>query len=135
MVYFSNKMLYIEKPLYYYYDNLSSLCKNKTEQAMLNRCKEAEENVKVVVSFLYKYGLIVDYKGEVVWLKYYVRVFIWPLLLSNYRKYYSKWINIFPEINKNFIFEKKIPLRYKFIFSLTCIGVYPVIYKILNKLR
>ena len=135
VVYFSDKICYLEEALYYYYDNFNSVCKKQTEQAMLNRCLQAEANVRLVIDFLDKQFLLAKYRNEIVWLKYYVRVFIWPLVLSDYRRYYIKWINIFPEINKRFIFTKGISFRYKLIFLLTCLGIYPWLLNIKKRIK
>ena len=133
IVYFANTIGFLQKPLYYYFNNTNSICKKKSSQAILNRSHDSIGNIDIVLEFLNKQDLISVYKMEIVKLKNTARYLIWPLLLEKPKEYLPIWRNIYPELNKKYLFTKGIPFSLKMVFLLTLVGIYPLIHKILKR--
>lgn len=127
------KISYLEKPLYYYYNNEKSICKDISNTACENRCKQACENVDLIISYLNNNKLDNKYRNEIVVLKNSARVFLWPLFMKHPRSYYKRWLSVYPEINNVYPFTSGIAMNLRIIFGLSVIGVYPFIYKIIHK--
>lgn len=135
LTFFCNKINYIPKPLYYYYNNESSICKKADVETSLKRYNQSCHNVDIVIEFLKKESLINIFSNEVIILKYYPRIFIWKLMQQAPASYYKLWLNTYPEINSRYIFTKGIPFSLKIIFLLTIFKIYPIIWKILKRNR
>ena len=127
------KISYLEKPLYYYYNNEKSICKDISNTACENRCKQACENIDLIISYLNNNKLDNKYRNEIVVLKNSARVFLWPLFMKHPRSYYKRWLSVYPEINNVYPFTSGIAMNLRIIFGLSVIGVYPFIYKIIHK--
>lgn len=127
------KIGYFERPLYYYYNNEDSICKSPDESFCIKRCRQACENIDVILEYLKNCNLDKKYAKEIVVLKNSARVFLWQLFMKQPRKYYKKWLSVYPEINFKYPFTSGIPLTLRLIFGLSVIGVYPIIYKIRHR--
>ena len=127
------KISYLEKPLYYYYNNEKSICKDISNTACENRCKQACENIDLIISYLNNNKLDNKFRNEIVVLKNCARVFLWPLFMKHPRSYYKRWLSVYPEINNVYPFTSGIAMNLRIIFGLSVIGVYPFIYKIIHK--
>lgn len=133
LTYYSSKVSYLPIPLYYYYNNPRSICREPSEASCLNRCRQAIDNINIVVSFLSDKGLSDTYSNEIVMLKNSARVFLWPILLQHFKKNYKAWTNVYPEINWKYPFNRAIDINLRVIFFLTLIGIYPLIHKIIKR--
>ena len=127
------KISYLKSPLYYYYNNENSICKSSDESFCNKRCEQACENIDAILKYLNKCKLDKKYSKEIVVLKNSARVFLWPLFMKQPKKYYRKWLSVYPEINSKYPFTLGISLTLRLIFGLSVIGVYPFIYKIIHK--
>lgn len=125
---------YVNKSLYHYRINASSICHKESETSCIKRWNDAFENVKIVDRFFNEKDLLKKYKEELIMSKLNVRGFIWPLLKIN-MKYHKQWRQTYPELNYLFLTSKKISSKMKLIFFLTLIGVYPIICKLKNILN
>lgn len=54
LLYYSNKIVYVPQPLYYYYNNVESISKHKNANSSVKRFHELKANTEVVVGFLQK---------------------------------------------------------------------------------
>ena len=129
------KIGYLESPLYYYYNNENSICKSSDESSCIKRCEQSSENIDAMLKYLNKCKLDKKYSKEIVVLKNSARVFLWPLFMKQPKKYYRKWLSVYPEINFKYPFTSGISLTLRLIFGLSVIGVYPFIYKIMHRGR
>lgn len=126
-----NRIGYIPKPLYYYYNNENSVCHQSDEASCKSRCRQACVNIDTIIAYLNEESLENKYSKELVVLKNSARVFLWPLLMSNPHKYISLWRSIYPEINIRYPFTKGIDVRLRGIFFLTWLGIYPYMHKLI----
>lgn len=131
----SDKIGFLAKPFYYYYKNDNSICRQSSDEYCIARCKQACVNIDAIISFLQKHQLEKQFINELVALKNSARVFLWPLLLKDHKKYRRMWISVYPEINKQYPFTKGITLNLRIIFCLAIIGVYPYVYQIIKKIN
>ena len=123
---------HISQPLYYYYNNKSSICHHPSDASCLERCKQSCVNIDTIIHFLRSRNLEDKYKNEIVILKNSARVFIWGLYMRDPRKYRSIWRSVYPEINKTYPFTKGIRRTLSIIFFLANLGLYPYMLKIFN---
>lgn len=126
---------HISQPLYYYYNNKSSICHHPSDASCLERCKQSCVNIDTIIHFLRSRNLEDKYKNEIVILKNSARVFIWELYMREPRKYRSLWHSIYPEINNIYPFTQGIRKRLRLNFFLANIGIYPYILKIIRKFK
>ena len=124
---------YLGSPLYYYYNNENSICRSKDEASSIKRCMQACENIDAILQYLKKYNLDKRYANDIVVLKNSARVGLWHLFLKQPKKYYRKWLSVYPEINLRYPLTSGIPFTYRLVFGLSVIGVYPLIYKIMHR--
>ena len=129
------KISYLKRPLYYYYNNEHSICKSSDESSCNKRCEQACENIDAILKYLNKCKLDKKYSKEIVVLKNSARVYLWSLFMKHPKKYYKKWLSVYPEINFKYPFTSGISLTLRAIFGLSVIGVYPFIYKIMHRGR
>ena len=54
LLYHSNKIVHVPQPLYYYYNNVESISKNKNANSSFKRFNELKANTEVIVDFLQK---------------------------------------------------------------------------------
>lgn len=123
---------YVDKSLYHYCINASSICHKESETSCIKRWSDAFENVKMVDRFLDKKELQKKYKEELIMSKLNVRGFIWPLLKTGI-KHHKQWRQTFPELNYLFLISKKMSFEMKIIFFLTLVGAYPIVCKLKNR--
>ena len=126
---------YLKKPLYYYYLNPQSIYNNPSDDYCISRCKQACVNIDQIIAFLKSYNLDYKYRYELVVLKNRARVFLWPLYMREPNKYRKMWRSVYPEINWIYPFTPGIFNRYRLIFFLANIGVYPYILKVIKLLK
>lgn len=112
------------KPLYYYFQNLNSICGRTSDKAIIQRGLQAYENVKNILSLL-RPNLTEPYSKEIVRLKYEAQSRIIPSLHSfaNF-KYFNL---IFPEIRYAVFFNPYIHIKEKIQYILVIIRIYPII--------
>lgn len=114
--YYSQNISFINKPLYYYYSNPTSICRVFTEEKCYSRYIQAKDNVDKIIAFLEAKDLLDTFKIEIIRLKFIARHQLAPI--TNIDKYYKIWKECYPEINKTFFFLKKIKFSERIRFIL-----------------
>lgn len=135
LVYNKGSIGYLAAPLYYYFNNSLSICHHQSKESSLQRCEQACTNINGIMTFLKKNKLEEKFRHELVVLKNSARVFIWPLYMSEPKKYRKTWRSVYPEINWVYPFTPGISRPLRTIFFLANIGIYPYILRIIHKLR
>ena len=130
-----NRIGYLPLPLYYYYCNCQSVCREASDDSCLKRSEQACTNIDQIINILKENNLENKYRNELVVLKNSARVFVWPLYMRDPRKYRKIWRSIYPEINKTYPFTSGISSNLKVIFFLANIGIYPYILRIIRKIQ
>ena len=131
LTFYSNKIGFIEEPLYYYFQNTNSICRVFTEERCISRFNEATRNVNLIVSFLENNNEANKYPVDIARLKFTARHQIAPI--TNNLEYYKLWIHSYPEINKILLFSKKVPFSEKLRFILTWAHMFPFFRKKISK--
>lgn len=126
---------YLQKPLYYYYNNKQSICHHPSDESCLKRCEQACTNIDGIISLLESRELKEKYRNEIVVLKNSARVFIWPLYMRSPKRYRKKWQSVYPEINWIYPFTSGISYNLRIIFFFANLGIYPYILKIIQKFK
>ena len=108
LYYLSDKIAYINKPLYYYRINLTSICKSISEAKVLSNFQSAIANTTFVHSFLKSNGMdnLDKYtiKGKIM-----IKNLLLPLLGQT--KYQKLWINTYPEVNRQILLGKEFEAK------------------------
>lgn len=120
--YFAHKYSLIHRPLYYYYQNPSSICNVMTEEAMLKRFYDEVCNTDLRIDFLINQGALDCYKNDVLVWKRVCRSNLEPFLGK--RCYRQMWRNTYPEINMQYVFSRSISLKSKIKFVLNYLGIH-----------
>ena len=131
----NNRIGYLPIPLYYYYCNNQSVCRETSDKSCLRRSKQACANIDEIINILKKNNLENKYHNELVVLKNSARIFVWPLYMRAPRKYRHIWRSIYPEINWTYPLTSGISSNLKVIFFLANIGIYPYVLRIIHKIK
>lgn len=126
--YYSNKICYVDTPLYNYYHNVQSICfkdPGKKQSQIIH-------NSKILLDFLEKVNLLEKYKYEIICLKNTAREELLPHL--GLRKYRNMWLNTYPEINKQYIWNPIVSIKDKVKFALIHLCIYPILLYFKKKL-
>lgn len=123
LMYFSEKIAFIEEPMYHYRYNLSSITGAMSKEKILNRCNQVKKNIDLIIDFLKSKHLEDSYRKEILLLKYSVRMQIKSLLRDD--DAYEKWRSIYPELDSQFLRNKEIPLKKKISYLLSYFRVEP----------
>lgn len=126
-----HKVSFVED-VYYHYDGTTvSITRDATKEATLSRALQACRNVELAIRF-YKDSKDENIKNGITHLKFMQRKQLMPII--NHKEAYDIWKNVFPEINKDIIFKRKvfISLSDRIKFLMTLIGVFPIFKKYLR---
>lgn len=108
LYYLSNKIAYINKPLYYYRINLTSICKSFSETKVLSNFQNAIDNTQFVHTFLKSKGFknLEEYsiRGKIM-----IKNILLPLLGQT--KYQKLWLNTYPEVNCQILIGKEFEAK------------------------
>lgn len=94
--YYSQKISYIDAPLYHYCYNGESICHNPTEESFIKRSKDYMKNIDIVIEFLKQKNLYEKYKLQMASFKFRCRMVSY---IGNPNPDYSFWHSIYPELD------------------------------------
>ena len=113
---------HIPKPLYTYYRRSDSICFKDGLQAALKRWESLYLNAQLVLDYLRDNTPISLKKEDVIFFKYRTRDPLIPYI--QFREYYRKWRDTFPEVDHVLLWTPGIPFDTKFWFLLIHIHLY-----------
>lgn len=124
LLYFCEKVGYIENLYYNYYINTSSITLTRDKEKVINIIKQGVENVQLLEDFFgdKKRNIIIT-KG-MIHLKQVARDHLLPYIKE--QEIYHLWINTFPEINKKIVFMPNISIKEKLRYILALCHLYPI---------
>ena len=126
LMYYANNVTYVDEPLYHYYVNQNSICRNNSVEQSVKRFSESYNNLISILDFIKS----INFNDSSIYindLKYQVLILLAPATVQN--EYFILWKSIFPEIHD-------APYRCKTNFSqyvryiLTYYHVFPFLKKI-----
>ncbi len=129
----SKSFSHITEPLYYYFNNNSSLCRNINEENIIKSVSGLIENTKLIESVLTSYGREKKYRDLITLCKYNCRSRL-SIIIPNNREYVKLYKSIFPEIDKEIRHNKLLSIKSKARNYLLSNG-FLNIYKLLLKLK
>lgn len=94
--YYSQKISFIDTPLYHYCYNGESICHNPTEESFIKRGKDYTKNIDIVIEFLKQKNLYEKYKRQMASFKLRSRMIY---CIGNPNFDYSFWHSIYPELD------------------------------------
>lgn len=126
----ANKIVYLDKALYYYRQNESSISHIVTLEHICNKAEQIAANVNKVNYILSQhYGNRFANK-EILVAKLMAKEAYRPLIHAP--EVYLLWKNCFKEINSKIIFNSAISWRKKLLFVLCYLKIYPLFNRILG---
>lgn len=128
LFFYSKRIAFINKVMYYYYQREGSICRDSSEIAILSRYNQQKDNFDKIISFIERNRLDNVCKSELYNMKFRIRTIIEPLL--NNSRYYNLWKNTYPEIS----FSKISGLKRKVRYTLVYLRLYKLL-EILNSVK
>lgn len=127
MVVKAKTIAYVPNKYYYYFHNQNSITYSDTYERVLSRYKQCQGNTEIVHRFFKENNLYNKYRDEVIFLEFYNRSLIKPVLFKwfNWRLYISSSRNSNYQILKS----KYISIKDKFTHLYILVGIYPIALK------
>lgn len=104
----SDRISYLDKPLYYYRINPTSICKSFSEAKVLTNFQNAIDNTTFVHSFLKSKGFR-NLDEYAIRSKIMIKNILLPLIDKT--KYQKLWLNTYPEVNYQILLGKEFELK------------------------
>lgn len=123
LAYFAKTAVYLNEPLYYYYENPNSVTMDHSVENVIRRSSEFSENILVLESFFHQQNVAESYASTIYYLKFLAKHNLSRLVSS--RKYYKMWRNCFPEVNLKTVLRSDLSLGLKKIYILVVLKIYP----------
>lgn len=123
--FYSERIGHLAVPYYHYCLRSSSISYQDTDEAVVRRASQLEDNVKILESWMSENHLLEAYYDELVKLKYTARRAMCPALWRSPKRYHGLWCSIFPEINKQYPYLHSVSWKFRLVFILTLWGIYP----------
>src|SRR5574344_851644 len=130
-MYYSNKIGYVNAPLYYYYNNINSISSDGSKEKEIYQLIDHETNLNIIFSFLKQKKLDVLLKEEIFHRKFVIKN--WSLFMVKKINDCNIWVRRFKEINISVFFNQQVTLRDKINFLLVELRLYPLVRMIRNK--
>lgn len=123
LVFYSKKVLSIDKPLYYYYTNPFSIVNNKNKECTYSKFSQAMENCRIIYKFYENKDIYLKVKGGLTSLHYHVKCLLLPIIAD--KTYYQIWKNTFPHIEREILKDSNNSLRERLKCLLILLHLYP----------
>lgn len=124
LLYYCDKISYVPRAFYYYYQNPLSITRALLPELVLNNFFQACKNARIIDTFYIKHPLNnIKINNGLVYIKFMQRNLLLPILKD--RKYFNKWLRAFPEINLKVFLCPNIQMKEKIKFLLTFLRLYP----------
>lgn len=124
LLYYSNKIGYVNKVLYYYYYNSASITNTLSNEQVINRYYQQRANVGIMIDFLDNKGLLSKMPEDILILKF--RVLDEIRTKVHIPKFYRIWKTAYPELT---IWSIPGCIR-KIKHVITALCLYPLLYNI-----
>lgn len=125
-IYYCEKIGYIDRVLYYYYQNPNSICHESGEDKILNRIYQKKANIDLIIQFLEDKNIASQYSKEIITLKYNAKVELLPIIHKPHIR--KIWNSIYPEVNT----IKIGGIKRKICYFLGCLNLYTFATKIIR---
>lgn len=119
-----SRIVYIDKPYYFYRSNPESMTRVYSEDAVIRRFRQAMQNLEIVLDFMKSEKLDAVYSNELSALKLYQKNLLLPL--SKQKTYSKMWKETFPEIGISIIFNSNVLLKERIKFILGKLRLYHI---------
>ena len=123
LAYFAKTAVYLNEPLYYYFDNPNSITMDHSVENIIRRSRGFAENTLTLESFFRQQNVAESYASAVYKLKFLSKHHLSRLVYS--RKYYNMWRSCFPEVNLKSVLLSDFPPGIKIIYILVLLRIYP----------
>lgn len=123
--YYSNKIGYVNQPLYYYYENIESISNSDTKDKTLNQVAQMDINLQIIFAFIKQNKLDKTLKNEIIFRKFFNKRWLLPVIKSP--KDCSLWINEYKEINFRMFFNPYISVKDRITSILVELRLYPIL--------
>ena len=114
--YYARKISYVHEPLHNYYVNEQSMTQIMTEDKVIKRLHEEMTNIDLRIQFLHYHHAEDKYKDDIISWKYACKKNLLPFVHKD--EYYKMWCEVYPEIDKEILLSKLLPLKSKILYFL-----------------
>lgn len=116
----ANSVSYLDKVFYNYYINTESICRTPGKESLINRTRQAKDNLDVIIGRLLSMRIISN--KDIVVAKWGVKNMLIPIMDSKENK--CVWNEIYPELRWCVLFSKVISFRNKARFYVADFNLY-----------
>lgn len=126
LLYFSNRIGYINEPLYYYFFNPNSIINQKYDFfGLKSRVQQAENNYMLLESFFRQHNIDFKFRKNLRNMQYRIKYIF--LILTSYKGGYQIWNSLFPNLNNLGVFYSNLPFSSKIAFILGKMRLYKIL--------
>lgn len=116
---YANRISFLNKPLYHYIKNPSSITAEKSLELLDNRIKQSLANYVLMHDFIVSHHQVKE--KDFCLKKQTIRNLLLPHI--KHLSVRQKYLKLFPELNFNILFNLEIPLRYKVAHLLVLLNM------------
>lgn len=111
--YFSQRRAYIHNPLYFYFSNPTSICRQLDEISCISRMRQECKNVDLRLNFLNRKGEASKYYRDIIIWKFEARNNLIPYISK--RHIFDLWKKTYPEINHQILLYSDLRTKVKYL--------------------
>lgn len=111
--YFSKKRVYIHKPLYYYFLNPASICRQIDETSCISKMEQECENVNLRLNFLKRKNELSKYYKDIIVWKFEARNNLIPCISK--KQIFDLWKKTYPEIDNQIFMSGNFRMIVKYL--------------------
>lgn len=119
----AQKISYVEKPLYNYFFNPSSITKAVQDEKILNNYIQLKMNSDLLLLVFEENGKAEQYTKGILSLKWFVKKYLWNM--SSNKMIRNEWRESYPEITLKALTSPLLSYREKCKYVMTNLGLYP----------
>lgn len=123
MAYYCSQIAYVEKPLYYYYINPTSIVNTKSEEAQFKKFNEAISNTRIIIDFYNTRTNNKHIMRGLNYISYYSKSLLLPFISK--KKFQKIWRSTFPGVEYRLIIDGNCPMADRLKSLLIILGIYP----------
>lgn len=125
LMYFTNSYSHVDKPLYHYFINNSSICRNTDLDKIIKRYQQSVHNFSIISEFLESHSIKKRYQKSLYTLAFYIKNELCSI--SNSKEGRKLFNDAFPDITLLKVIALKVKFKSKAKYIATKMHLYPLV--------
>ena len=122
LIQYCDKIVYINKPFYYYFKNLESMSNKLSTETVLRNFYAVKDNTDIVMG-VYSHKTKRVIKSGLIYIQYNAKAHLFPLV--HRKEYRYLFLNTYPKLFRKMLFCFDIPFKCKAKYICALLGYYP----------